>query len=83
MRPGQSDLILLFQVDDQSSIAFSSQLELRQKSREELRKETKEEGASKLIADTDATLRTLSTPNNYSILVENGTEKGTTLDIVF
>ena len=83
LRPDQSDLILLFQVEDQSSIAFRSQVELRQKTKEELRKETKEAGASKPIADSDATIRTLSTPNNYSILVENGTDKGTALDIVF
>ena len=56
---------------------------MRQKSKEELRIETKEKGQLKPIADSDATLRTLSTPNNYSILIENGTEKGTTLDIAF
>ena len=51
-----------------------------------MREETKQTGASKPVADTDATIRTLSTPSNYSILVENGTikrDKGTTLDIVF
>ena len=35
------------------------------------------------MPDSDATIKWLTTPNNYSIYIENGTAKGRAVDLVF
>lgn len=45
--------------------------------------ETQKEGQVKKVPDSDATIKWLTTPNNYSIYIENGTEKGTAVDLAF
>lgn len=58
-------------------------MELRQKSKKELQNDTSEEGLIKKIPDSDATIKSLTTPYNFSMLVENGAEASTTVDISF
>ena len=80
--PSQSELIYLLHTEQDPSLGdIRSSIDLRQRTRAELREETKGE-SPKPIPGTDATIYKHQAPNNLSLLIENGVQDSNPLDIV-